>query len=164
MTSIITADEAKDKIIKSGYSVKNVKTMPGHDGPAMSCTLYKDGKRVATVFDDSWGGGYQYDYLKNCKKFENNLLKFSESMYVKTKHGFDITYNPDCVIDVLVEEFQINKQYKKWCKKSTCFRLKGDKDGVWRTINAQFNDDVKNFIAKKYGDKVVEILNETLIK
>lgn len=41
-------------------------------------------------------------------------------------------------------------------------RVKGDKDGEYRTIKAPYDQKVKDWIVAKYGDQVVEILNEKL--
>ena len=44
------------------YQVKAVKTFHGHDGHGWECKLYCDGKRVALVVEDGWGGGLQFHW------------------------------------------------------------------------------------------------------
>ena len=44
------------------YQVKAVKTFHGHDGHGWECKLYRDGKRVALVVEDGWGGGLQFHW------------------------------------------------------------------------------------------------------
>ena len=38
------------------YSVKKVHSGFGHDRAGWECNLYRDGKNVAYVCDDGWGG------------------------------------------------------------------------------------------------------------
>ena len=45
------------------WTVKNVKSMNGRDGLVTSSTLYRDGKKVATSFNDGNGGETSVDWL-----------------------------------------------------------------------------------------------------
>lgn len=152
-----TENEVKTEVLKSEWSVKGVKFMPGHDAPAMSCSLYRDGKRVATVFDDSWGGGYQYRWLVgDLKDFD----AFSTAFVVESKQFKDgLPYDADCVVDILVNAFEDAKRYKKLYKTKTVFSLKDTPDEVW-TINLRFCPKVKEHLVAKYGENLNEIFNE----
>ena len=44
------------------YQVKAVKTFYGHDGHGWECKLFRDGKRVALVVEDGYGGGLQFHW------------------------------------------------------------------------------------------------------
>ena len=44
------------------YAVKAVKTFHGHDGHGWECKLYRDGKSVAVVVEDGWGGEIQFHW------------------------------------------------------------------------------------------------------
>lgn len=44
------------------YEIKNLKTFNGHDGGGFECSLYRDGKRVATVFNSGCGGCNEYSF------------------------------------------------------------------------------------------------------
>ena len=48
-------DNMKPRLI-----VKNIKTFNGHDGVGLDATLYFDGKKVCSVFDDARGGEVEY--------------------------------------------------------------------------------------------------------
>lgn len=51
--------------MNSIYSVGAVKKIRGHDGQGYSCNLLKNGKKVAEVLDDGWGGGLQISWTDN---------------------------------------------------------------------------------------------------
>ena len=59
-------------------------------------------------------------------------------------------------------EAKVLAQKKRWCKDSTMFRLKGDKAGSYRGVKHVFTPAVKAHLVKTYGEKLEEILNETL--
>lgn len=43
----------------SDFKLKSVKHVAGHDGQGFTCNLYYKNKKVASIFDDGWGGGLQ---------------------------------------------------------------------------------------------------------
>ena len=49
------------------YTIKSYKHVAGHDGQGFQATLHRvtDGKskKVATIFDDGWGGPLQIDFI-----------------------------------------------------------------------------------------------------
>ena len=49
------------------YGVKAIKTFRGHDGYGYSCSLTRNGKKVAEVLDDGWGGGLQISWVDGRK-------------------------------------------------------------------------------------------------
>lgn len=44
--------------------MKGLKTFNGHDGGGFEASLYIDGKRSAIIFDDGWGGEWQWTILE----------------------------------------------------------------------------------------------------
>ncbi len=155
---MITEKKAKKLINKSIWSVKNVKTFRfTHDGQPMECSLYKDNKRVAVVYDSANGGGFQYEWLKDVEKEFDNFCK----KYHVDCGGFNIVYDSDCVVDVLVNKFQENKELKKLCRNKTVLMLKGRDDVVY--YNCKYNKDIKKQVEKKHLNDLVEIVNERFI-
>jgi hypothetical protein len=167
------------------YEIKNLKTGPSREwGPngAVSCTLYRDGKRVAKFFDAGDGGEAEIEWLDGDKpKVDVTIMNYTDEGYTRkgtpeekilaehtnnmfydreSSSGKPLRMGMDGFIFKLIATFEENKQFKRWCKKETCFRLKGDEAGHWRTVKHPFNPDVKTFIVKKYGDQIEEILNE----
>lgn len=160
------------------YSVKNVKTFRGNEGTGFNATLYRDNKKVALVDDDAWGGCYSWDWLdydqpkvevtfKN-HKGEDYTIKVTpeHAAYIEflKAQGKDGEFEfEDSYAGELVNKFLEMRDYKRWCKKQTVFRLKGDKPGEWRTLGLLFSDPrAKKYLADKYGAQVEEILNERI--
>lgn len=162
----------------SKYEVKNVKSFTGREGYGYECSLYCDGKKVAKVLDEANGGEcyFSWDDYKSEKvkvtyerygtertvKATPAEAAFYEHLKGKTYEFYGETNNhcQDTYVGHLVEVYEQNKQIKKWCKKETVFRLKGDKEGSFRTVKAPYDSRVQAFIDKKYGDKVEEVLNK----
>jgi len=86
-------------------SIKNLKWGKGHTSyePTMSCTLYVDGKRAATIYDDSRGGELEIKIL-NPKAY---TLSYNELV--------------ECIHD-LVTDFDNLKETKKHAKKNILVR------------------------------------------
>lgn len=132
--------------------------------------LCLDGVKVADASNRGTGGSDDY-YFKDQK-----VRKAMED-YAKSLPPHANPYDPanpfpadlEWLISDLLEKHEAERheakvlaQKKRWCAKETVFRLKGDKEGNYRTVKHVFDQKVKEFIVKKYGDQLLEILNETL--
>ena len=142
------------------YEVKNVKNFQGREGYGYECSLYCDGKRVGKVVDVASGGQARFYWADPKAGDEGALVE-----HIKGKtfehYGEVYSHSVDTFVGALVDEYEKNKQYKKWCKNKTMFRLKGDKEGQWRSLRVPYGDPrAKSLLEQKYGDKVEEILNE----
>ena len=161
------------------YSVKNVKSLRGREGIGFNSSLYRDGKRVATVDDPANGGPLDWHWLDwkegkvpvtfksyQGKEYTRNATpeeaKFVEMLVAEGKDGeFEFE---DSFVFGLVEKYEEEKQYRKWCRTMTCFRLKGDEEGTWRTIKYKYDTRIAMHLKQKHGDKLVEILNKRFSK
>lgn len=136
--------------------VKNVKTWTGVEGIGFQASLYADGKRIAVVTDDAWGGEYRYDVL--------NQDKFAEvESYIKTLpnteyHGISLEPSLDGVMDDLVNEYEENKQFKKLCKKKIVLITPDCNKGEYRLVNVPPTPALINQVKEKYPN--AEIVNE----
>lgn len=158
---IISEEEAAEKIRNSGWNVFQVKFMKGHDADSMECTLLKVGVPVAVVWDDSYGGEFQYtweaeDLYSEIDQFGKSLNVYCENF----KKG--MKYNADIVVDILVQNFMELEELTEWCKTMTVFKLKGSAKGEYRTIKSPFAPAVVDYIKKKFGNKVERIINEEM--
>jgi hypothetical protein len=144
------------------FEIKNFKAVRGHDGQGFQCSLYVDGARAAYVFDDGWGGDYQFseENPRLMKLYDQHVL--AQPQY-DIGHGFGPTdHNRDTILGGLIDKHEAKKQLKKWCKNETLFRITGDEEGSWRTIGYPFCQKVKDLLVKKYGAGDIEIANESL--
>lgn len=169
------------------YTIKGYKSFIGREGHGYNLSLYRNGKKVAFVMDNAEGGEVRFEWVdyeapavsvthheiyapygegikveERCTPEEAILWQelegktthssFSDKDYQKTPAGF---------VDELINKMLEEKQFKGWCKKTTVFRLKNDKDPkVWRTIASVFTPKVKALLIAKYGEHLGEIVNE----
>ena len=157
----------KTKAKQAEYAVKAVKTFMGHDGDpsgSMECTLYKDGKKIGMVVDDSWGGGLQFHLEGN---EENLLCDFCKTLpkwtseFDKEKIEYDMS--ADVYINSLVSKFLENKEFRRKCKSKTLFILSGQAKGEFWEVKLAYNPKTKAYLEDKYGDELVEIINERFV-
>jgi hypothetical protein len=66
---------------------------------------------------------------------------------------------PAVIVD-LIGELEVRKTLKRKCRTQTLIRLKGDKPDEYRAIKVAFTPAVAEQIRRKYGDQLVEIINE----
>ena len=159
-------------------TIKNYKSCRGDEGDAFSCTLYIDGKRAALVRYDGNGGEFEFDFtvagkghgpwrgplFDKFKAYVDGLPEVESSM-VDPRTGETWSYKPnmDMVVEQAIRLMLENRQLKRWCKNQVLFRVKGDEEGSWRTLQASWaekGDKVRAHLAKKYGDELEEIANE----
>jgi hypothetical protein len=115
-----------------------------------------NGVKAGTAKNDGRGGCNMY-YLER-DVGEKALFDWAEQ---ETGETFE---SLDWYLYGLIDKWEENKTYKRWCKKQLVFKLEGDAKDDWRTLNAPYSEHTKKFIVDKYGDKVAEILNERFVK
>jgi len=168
----------------SKYEVKGVKYHKGHEGePLAQCSLYRDGVKVAEYSDGDWGSEARFWWSDDkvpkvsvqttnydgkpcvifCTPEEAVLREHIKGMKWKSDtHEFEMSI--DIFVSDIIQVWDNENRFKRLCKNKTLFRVKGDPADEWRTIKAVYSVQVKDFIVKKYGDKVEEILNERFAK
>lgn len=146
------------------YTVKNVKTMQGMEGIAYSCTLYRDGIKIAECIQDGRGGNTNIRFLNRDeeKKLDAHCatLPPCPPFYPGDK---PMPMDADMFIAGLVDQIEVNKQLKRWCKTKTVYRIPGRqyKEGEYEVSKTSYSPKVKDFLVGKYGN--VEILNEQFV-
>ena len=170
----------------SKYEVKGVKSFPGHDGAlGFSANLYRDGKKVASVFDSAHGGCYEYRWvdweapkvvvkkgINPEKKYEYKgtpeeakLAEHIKGMKYTcpySKKEYDL--GEDMFVGGLVDEYESEKKFKRVCRTKTVVKLKSDDEGAFTTFNVKYNgaqskEGLEKW-AEKNGEEIVEIVNE----
>jgi hypothetical protein len=139
-------------------TLKNVKlnVALSDETDCFSATIYIDGKRAATCGNRGNGGPNFYD-------FKDHTLRKSFEDYCKSlpyEGPYDLKMDAELYISELLMKWEENHQIKKWCKKKTIFRLKGDKKDQWRTYATPYHPDFGKKIRAKHGDQLEEIGNE----
>lgn len=146
------------------YSVKNVKTFMGNKGYGFNASLYEDGKRVALVIDDAWGGCLQFQWSdKDVEKriaAEKRLQDYTAStggIYIYINDGGfhrSSTYVPcaDDIVNNLVNEYLDAKDMRKALKArivysdgeklyQTSTKVKPTKDNIEKIKNVSWWKD-----------------------
>jgi len=140
--------------------VKNIKTMSGMDGEIIRASVYVNGKRSFSMFNDGWGTDNLYEpfddegekTLELCEKYVKTLPE------IESQFGGTFSTNLDIVLEDIISDTLEKKQIAGWCKKKTIFRLPNDKEGSYRTISHVFDVDVKKHVLNKYPNAI--IMNE----
>lgn len=140
---------------ENNLSLSKIKIHPdmSEETNCFSATICLNGKEVGTVKNDGHGGSHMYHW--HDREVGKQIEEWSETQETEFEHE-----RLDQIVDVLLSKFEERKQLKRWCKKQTLFRLKGDEQGAWRTIKAPFDSKIKAFLVQKYGETIDRIANE----
>ena len=164
---------------KPTYQVKAVKTFHGHDGYGVECKLYNpEGKFIAIVVDDGYGGGLQYYWEDEkapsveCKSVDYNdeptsfrgtpfeaalnahclsLPKYSSKW---DKEGEEHHVTPDIFCENLWNTKLTEKEVKKLTKKVAV--LNGTQIITWKCgIDHPQVSKIRDHIAEKYPNGII---------
>lgn len=102
-----------------------------------------------------------------CTPEEAMLLEFLKGKTMDCGEGLGtLEMTIPLFVSSLVDDYENAKRtqarIKRACKAKTLFRVKGDKNGLYREVSMPFSKRVKDFIVGKYGDQVEVIENERL--
>jgi len=165
---------------KNRITLKGIKVLENasHETLCFEASMYFDGKRVAIVHNEGMGGPNYYDAVgAGAKPYDDPIhdgnkdasyclldtaFGWAESQTIILEDGFEIEFEKmDHFVGERLAEWEEKKFYVNNCRRKTLFRLEGESDESWRTVNAAYGPEVKAWIESKYGDKVAEIANET---
>lgn len=145
---------------KLNYNVKGIKSFIEMEGYGFNATLYRDKKKVAFIIDSAQGGEYDYQWYDKAE--EKILSDYCASLPKYTAYDMEMSVSPDSLLAELVDTYENKKRFARLCKTNTLIRLKGDADGEYHKFKYPYNDAMKKHLKDKYGDTVIEILNETM--
>ena len=143
------------------YSIKNVKTFPGHDGMlGFNASLYKGSKKIATVFDSAHGGCYEYTWVNgwngtDAKELEEHIKTLPDEKFGRHSLSMDM----DLFVGKMVDEFETKKRLKRYCRTKTLYRIDTTKEGVWQIGNIRYSEDVLKKLKERYGKRLVAVLD-----
>jgi len=155
---------------KESIQLKNVKIAwhMSEGTTAFTATLYIDGKKAADVKNEGRGGDNHPRFLD--REVEKEFHEFCKSLpprdYGMDADGaFNETYpmNYDSVIGDLLTEWIENDDWKKACRKGLVFRLKNDNGDQYRTTKGKYSPELASAIRERYGDDLIDIINERFI-
>lgn len=148
---------------------------------AFAADVWIDGKKAGTAENSGHGGNTNVwindptlraaaeTYAKSLPARVSTAaeLGLTEKQFKEFGYGKPLPMDLESLIDNMAADQHAKKaetaQYKRWCKKSVCFRVKGDEVGTWRTLKSPYNAKAAAFIRTKYGETLEEILNERFL-
>jgi hypothetical protein len=141
----------------AAYTIRNVKTFTGMEGPGFSATLCRDGRPVASVLDEAVGASLLFHWKSDAE--EATLLALCSQVPPQLFEGMSIDYDMDQLVSRLVNEYEIEKRLKRIAKTKTLFRIKGEAPDQWWTINA-VGPKAMQFLTTKYGEKLETVYGQ----
>lgn len=147
--------------------IKNMKLAEGQETPLFELSLYVNDKRSAIVSNKGTGGCHQWKWIDkaNEKLFAQHVKELTESGYFESSCYSDPRRQEDALIYEMIDKLEENQLLKRLCKKHLVFTLldeENPEDGV-HTVNAPYNEITKEYVTKKYGERLKEIINERFV-
>lgn len=165
------------------YSANAVKKIKGHDGAGYTANLLKNGKKIAEVFDDGWGGELQITWLDSKNKAQVTKLNYKDELFTYTgtqeeaefeayvmtlpkipaKDGLpEMNTSSHIVIDELVNNQIMLKHLANYMKKNFTIKCSDGKILTWGINAKQPVEVIKNYVMKTHPD--CEIINDLQIE
>jgi hypothetical protein len=141
----------------AAYSVRNVKTFTGMEGPGFSATLWRDGRPIASVLDEAVGASFLFHWKFDAD--EVALRALCAQVPPALFEGLTIAYNIDQLVSRLVDDYENDKRLKRIARKKTLFRIKGDSPDEWRTLNI-VGPRATQYLATRYGEQLETVYGQ----
>ena len=145
---------------RESIQLKNVKIAwhMSEGTTAFTASLYIDGKKAADVKNEGRGGDNHPRFMD--RELEKEFKEFCLTIPYPGE-SYSMTY--DSFIGILLDEWIENDDWKKACRKGLVFRVKSDNEDQYRTTKGKYSPELASAIREKYGDELVEIINERFI-
>ena len=159
------------------FTVKNARSCKGNEGIAYSATIYYEGKRFAELMNDGNGGSTVYHLVDRGRFHESKPVRDlvdwirTKPAYLAEYLGENVDLNErwhvehavDAYFSWLLDRIDEDKALRRLCKTKVLFRVRGDRQGEWHTMRADWKTketEIRAYLAKNYGDRIIEIANE----
>lgn len=148
--------------------IKNYRACRGHEGDAFSFVLCLDGKRAAEVTNEGNGGSNHYHWFLPALKrpFLDERRELGRAILASWAQPRDPSDPPpvrtddeifdyycksgeimDVVLGQFVDRMREDKALRRMCKRKILFRLDGDKQDAWRTVEAEWSSQTADEFA-----------------
>jgi hypothetical protein len=144
-------------------SIKGYKKIAGHDGQGFTCTLYVNGARAASYFDDGWGGEVSVSQMFD-RALHDKALEFVAAIpeYVTsyTHGGETLTHTSKLslpyLLSLMAEEAEMVLWLKRGQKRDTVTMFTEDiTNSEWRTCAEFDSPALRAYFNKQYGCELV---------
>ena len=141
--------------------LRNVKRLEAlsEETDCFSAMVVIDGKVAGVVTNAGHGGPNDYGF--NTKEL-SAYCKTLPPLVVPKEWGLTkpLDMDVDLLIGELLNVWEEKRRIKNACKKHLVFRLIGDEEGSFRTVNQPYSARTKEWLVGKFGDKVERIYND----
>lgn len=160
----------------SGFEAKSIVSIEARNGYFTKANIFYNGKKIASYLDEGNGGEVYVNFVavkylmhrELVEKYLNLILPFYEegadSDEFSKKFPF-LSFSDSSQLTILFESIIIkainDKRFKRLCKTSVLFRLKGDKVETYRNVKLGGHPvkAVIDFLNNKYKAEMEEVLN-----
>lgn len=151
---------------REGYELKGVKTFSGMErtGGGFNATLYRKGKRIAYLTNDDSGGETMWEGLS--REEEAMIKKFCTEVpdYIFPDYpDLPIKCDMGIFVGAMVNHYIDERLWIRRCKTKTCVLLKSHQPGHYTVYSAPYSTKLADHIRQKYGNDLLEIINERYI-
>jgi hypothetical protein len=155
LSTTLSAPACEGKPEDRVLTVKGIKSFRGMSGYGFNATLYRDGKRLGLVIDEGCGGSLLY------RCFKTFAEQAEYERWARVQPGAGVFEPLDMIVTGLVEDYETEAKLKRWCKKKTVVKLKGDPEDSYTTWKRPYTPEFAAQIREKHD--VVEIINERFL-
>jgi len=144
------------------FEIVTCRNIRGHDGQGFNATMTADGKKVAFIDDDGYGGGYQYTPIDSKGKPVMGRLEqqpwFAEFQKQATEYSKGDSIGAlEIFAAKLIEDFDIVKGIFKDSKKYLVYAIDDQKSGEY--FKGTPNTPQRQAqLSQKYGNKITFLL------
>jgi hypothetical protein len=127
---------------------------------AFTAELWWFGNHIGYVKNDGRGGDNHISHLFDGRGLNTGPQVEAFGKWCKdqpNQHGLGMS--ADLYISLMLDDYELEQQMKRWCKKSTVVKLPEHKDGEWIKLNQPYSPEIAKMVREKYPN-VVEIANE----
>jgi hypothetical protein len=147
------------------FEIKKFKSFRGMEGIGFNADLWVDGVKACEIDDAANGGEYGYNWVS--KEMEQKVTTHVAALpIIPSVTDMDKGLWPDGrkqdmdgFVAGIVENYENDKRFKRICKSKTVFRLATDPPDQYRTLKAPYLPQGKAWIATRYPNQQVEVLN-----
>ena len=125
-----TNNPATDKIYQSlreRFTIKSCRAVRGHDGQGFEAKLARDGKLVAHIFDDGWGGEYQWEWVDKGAEADWNALVARSPRIAGIKEGETMEEDDDGLLSKMLDNFENARRLKRLQRTGTVVEVPNPK-------------------------------------
>lgn len=154
-------------------TITNVKRINGMENRGWSCNLRLDGRNIGTATERGTGSDLELDIpaAADHKSLHEVCLALYKAAGSHLElldttppfNGYASDFLVESAVAALLQQADIERQMKGWCRAKIMFQMPGDNPDQWRSIKKKYVPDTDRAeMQKRYGTNVI-ILNDRFL-